>query len=132
MRSIKIVIVAFLLFATTGVFAQSKSKVIAVVNKANWCHVCQENGERVMTEVLAAFKEPQVTIAANDLTNETTKAESKAALQKLGVYNLVASERSTGQIILIDGKTKKVVNKISVAKTNDELKSAFNQAINRS
>lgn len=132
MKLFKIMIAASLLLAATGLYAQSKSKVIAVVNQAAWCHVCQENGARVMTEVLASYKTPLVTIAANDLTNEKTKEASKAELQKLGVYQLVANEKGTGQIILIDRKSKKVVNRISVAKSSADLKAAFNQALSRS
>jgi hypothetical protein len=132
MKPIKAFIVALLILGGSTLYAQSNSKVIAVVNKANWCPVCEKNGERVMTQVLTQYKEPQVTIVANDLTDEDTKAESKAALEKLGVYKLVEADNKTGQIIFIDRKNKKVINKISVAKSNDELKKAFDQAIRRS
>jgi thiol-disulfide isomerase/thioredoxin len=132
MQAFKVFIVALFVLASSGIYAQSNSKVIAIVNKADWCGTCQKHGERVMTQVLGDYQEPQVTIAANDLTNESTKAESKVSLEKLGVYELVKNENKTGEIILIDSKTKKVINRISVAKSNEELKKAFDKAIKQS
>lgn len=129
MKTLKLTFLALFAMLSTGLYAQSTSKVIAVVNKADWCSTCQKNGERVMTEVLAHYKEPQLSIAANDLTNDATKAESKATLEKLGVYDLVSTEKKTGQIILIDNKTKKVISTISVAKSTKELKQAFDLAL---
>jgi ABC-type Na+ efflux pump permease subunit len=132
MKAIKIVIVALFLFASSGMYAQSNSKIIAVLSKASWCPTCQANDDRVMTEVFTKYKASEVAVAANDLSNEKTKAESRATLEKLGVYDLVANDNKTGQIILIDRKTKKVITKISVAKSNDELKKAFDKAIKQS
>lgn len=132
MKTFKTLIAALFVMISASLYAQSNSKVIAIVNKADWCGTCQKNGERVMTQVLGDYKEPLVTIAANDLTNETTKAESKANLEKLGVYEAVANENKTGQIILINRKTGKVIEKISVAKSNEELKKAFDKAIKQS
>jgi thiol-disulfide isomerase/thioredoxin len=129
MKVVKFAFLALFVMMSASLYAQSNSKVIAVVNKADWCSTCQKNGERVMTEVLAHYKEPQLSIVANDLTNETTTAESKASLEKLGVYELVANEKKTGQIILIDSKTKKVISTISVAKSTEALKQAFDSAI---
>lgn len=129
MKALKFAFLALFVLMSSGIYAQSSSKVIAVVNQADWCGTCQKNGERVMTEVLADYKEPQVSIAANDLTNDATKAASKASLEKLGVYEVVANENKTGQIILIDHETKKVISKISVAKSTKKLKEAFDLAI---
>lgn len=129
MKALKFTFLALFVMMSSAVYAQSNSKVIAVVNKADWCGTCQKHEERVMTEVLPDYKEPQFSIAANDLTNDKTKAASKASLEKLGVYEVVANEKKTGQIILIDSKTKKVISKISVAKSTEELKQAFDLAI---
>ena len=129
MKALKFTFLALFVMMSSAAYAQSSSKVIAVVNKADWCGTCQKHGERIMTEVLPDYKEPQFSIAANDLTNDKTKAASKASLEKLGVYEVVANENKTGQIILIDSKTKKVISKISVAKSTEELKQAFDSAI---
>jgi len=107
-----------------SVNAQSKSvapKVYAVINKANWCPVCQANGERVMKDVLPACKNLKVKFLANDLTDAATTAKSTAELKKNNVYNSVKEIKSTGVILLVDVKTKKVIKQISVAKPSKEI-----------
>lgn len=131
-KVIKVLMAAFFLLAGANLFAQSNSKIIAVVNKADWCSTCQKNGERVMSNVLSKYEEPQVTIGINDLTNDETKAASKKALEKLGVYALIANEKKTGLVTFIDVKTKKIVGTISVAKSDEEIKDAFDKAIKNS
>lgn len=132
MKTIKVLMAAFFLLAGANLYAQSNSKVIAVINKADWCGTCEKNGERVMTNVFSKYKEPQVTLVNNDLTDDKTIAASKEALEKLGVYELVAGEKKTGLVTFIDTKTKKVVGTISLAKSNEEIKEAFDKAIKKS
>lgn len=132
MKTIKLVLLALAVLAGSAIYAQNNSKVIAVLNKASWCPVCQANDERVMTQVFSQYNASDVIVAANDFSNEDTKKESKESLRKLGVYDVVANDNKTGQIILIDRKTKKIISKISVTKSNDELKKAFDDAIKQS
>ncbi|CAN5414366.1 hypothetical protein BH23BAC1_BH23BAC1_42670 [soil metagenome] len=132
MKAIKIVTAALMLLASSAVYAQSNSKLIVVLNKASWCPTCQANDERVMTEVFSQYDATEVTIVANDLSNEKTKTESEATLKELGVFDLVGNDNKTGQIILIGRKSNKVITKISFAKSNDELKQAFDKAIKQS
>lgn len=125
---IKSISLAFIAMIASSVFinvkAQSKTsspKVYVVINKANWCPVCQANGERVMSEVMPACKDLNVKFLANDLTNEQTIAKSSADLKKNKVYASVKETKSTGVILLIDAKTKKVIKQISVAKPSAEI-----------
>lgn len=129
MKALKLAFLALFVMMSSGLYAQSNAKVIAVINKADWCGICQKHDERVINQVLTDYKEPQLTVAANDLTNDATKAESKASLEKLGVYKAVANENKTGQLILIDHKTKKVISKISVAKSNENLRHSIDNAL---
>ena len=104
--------------------AQTKTgtpKVYAVINKADWCPVCQANGTRVMSEVMPACKALKVKFVANDLTNEQTIAKSAAELKKNKVFNAVKETKSTGVILLVDAKTKKVIKQISVSKPSEEI-----------
>ena len=132
MRTIKVVLLALFVLASANLYAQSQSKVIAVVTKAEWCTVCQKNGERVMKEVFSNYKEPQVTISMNDITDDAKIAESKAALEKQGVYKQVAKEKRTGLITFINPKTGKVLGEISVAEPTEAIKKAFDKAIKQS
>ena len=51
MKTLKVLLVAFFaVLSSSSVFAQSSTntKIIAVLNKADWCSVCKSNGERAM------------------------------------------------------------------------------------
>jgi hypothetical protein len=125
---IKSMLLTLLVVLSTSIFlsvqAQSKAvapKVYAVINRADWCPVCQANGARVMSEVIPAFKNNRVKFIANDLTNQQTIGTSIATLKKNHVYDAVKEAKSTGVILLVNAKTKKVVKQISVAETSAEI-----------
>lgn len=125
---IKSMLFAFIAILGSSVFftanAQTKSgtpKVYAVINRADWCPACQANGSKVMNEVMPACKSLNVKFVANDLTNEQTIAKSTAELKKNKLFNSVKETKSTGVILLVDAKTKKVVKEISVTKPADEI-----------
>ena len=129
----KNVVIKSMLFAVIAILgssiffsanAQSKSttpKVYAVINRADWCPACQANGAKVINEVMPACKNLNVKFVANDLTNEQTIARSTAELKKNKVFNAVKETKSTGMILLVDAKTKKVINQISVTKPAEEI-----------
>lgn len=104
-----------LLFSAFSAFAQDSKKITAVVNKAEWCPVCQLNGEKIMKEVIPVFNQSNVHFMMNDLTNDATKADSKMMLEKGKAYKAVKKTTATGLILLIDESTGKLVGKISVA-----------------
>ncbi len=54
-------------------------KLIAVVKRANWCAVCRANGER-FGALIMPYTAKGLNIYTNDLTNDTTKANSKLEL----------------------------------------------------
>ena len=121
--AIKSMLFAFIAILGSSVFfsanAQSKSttpKVYAVINRADWCPACQANGAKVINEVMPACKNLNVKFVANDLTNEQTIARSTAELKKNKVFNAVKETKSTGMILLVDAKTKKVIKQIILRK----------------
>ena len=127
MKNLKLVIAVFLV--SLGAFAQTESKVYAVVTKAAWCPICKEHGTRVITEVLPLYKEPEVTILVYDATDNETKKASSVALESLGIDKEITKRNVTGEISFINAKTKKIISRISVAKSNEKIKNAFDQAI---
>lgn len=125
---IRSMLFAFIAILGSSVFfsakAQTKTtspKVYVVINKADWCPVCQANGPRIMSEVMPACKDLNVKFVANDLTNEQTIATSTEALKKNKVFNAVKETNSTGVILLVDAETKKVIKQISVARSTEEI-----------
>ncbi|WP_354332731.1 hypothetical protein [Pedobacter sp. CG_S7] len=106
LKKLLVVTMLFMGIAITG-FAQL-AKVIALVNKASWCHVCQENGPRFQKDIMPmAMQNKNVKIVVNDLSNDNTKAASLPMLQKAGIENFASKNTGTGMLYLIDAKTKK-------------------------
>lgn len=132
MKKIKLLFALVLMLVTVGAFAQTQTKVYAVITKADWCPTCKEHGTRVVTEVLPLYKTAEVKMLINDLTDAKTKASSKEDLKQEGIGKPMSKSNTTGEITFINAKTKKVISKISVAKSNDEIKYAFDQAILKS
>jgi hypothetical protein len=122
-------IFAFLLFSVIQISGKLNAQVIAVINRADWCHVCKENGNKVMNEIMPAFKMGEVDFIMNDLTDEKTKKSSMMSLEKVGVYNAVKKDKMTGSIVIINKKTGKEIERISVAKPTEEIKNTINKAL---
>jgi thiol:disulfide interchange protein len=115
-----VLLVALTFSAFTGT-AQEGRKIIAVINKADWCPVCQSNGEKMMKEVMPVFEQSVIQFVMNDLTNETTKTDSKVKLNEVKVFDAVKKINATGLLILVDVATGKVLEKISVAEPVEKL-----------
>lgn len=94
---------------------QTNTKVVAVINRADWCHVCQANGEKMMKEVMPVFKNSGIRFIMNDLTNDATTEKSKELLKESKVYEAVKTNTYTGLVLLVDAETGKLTGKISVA-----------------
>ena len=131
MKNLKTLITIFALFIGITAFAQDKTKVIALVTKANWCPTCKANGERMSKEVFSAYKTGELKVIANDLTDDVSKKACKKAIGEAGVAKIAEGSNSTGIITLIDAKTKKVITTISVAKTTEEIKAAIDESLKK-
>ena len=130
MKNVKTILasMAFIMLVSVTAFAANGSKVIAVVNKAEWCPVCQKNGMRAMETFKANNKDMAIQFLGNDLTNDKTKSESAKALKKVGLEKAMANYNGTGIVYFFDADSKKLITKISVAKSNDELARAMKTA----
>lgn len=115
-------------FSALNSAAQEGKKVIAVINKADWCHICQSNGDKMMKEVIPVFAESSVQFVMNDLTNDGTKADSKEKLNEVKVYSAVKKTTATGMVILVDATTGKLIEKISVAEPAQKIVMAIKKA----
>jgi thiol:disulfide interchange protein len=120
--------IALVLLVSVAAFAGNKAKVIAVVNKADWCPVCQKNGMRAMDAFKANNKDMSIQFVANDLTNDETKAKSAEELKKLGLDKAIKNYPGTGVTYFFNSETKALISQISVAKTDQELAAALETA----
>lgn len=127
MKLTKIFIILFFIFAGLNLYAQ-QTKVIAIINKASWCPVCKANGEKVMM-LMPEYMGKDITFLMNDLTDETTKKESMTELEKHNAWDFVKDYDKTGFITIVDTKSNKIIETISVSKSEQDLKDALNNAL---
>lgn len=134
----KLLLAAFLTFATLGnpLNAQENSQtisnesIIVMVNTASWCPACKANGQRIEEDVVSSYKDNEhFSIVVNDLSNKASKKASLPALEKLGIENLAKKTKTTGMIYFIDPQTKTIVKEISVTKSTEEIKQAFDSFV---
>jgi hypothetical protein len=113
MKNLKLITALFLMVMSFVSYGQETSstqsttdeiKVIAVVNKANWCAVCKANGERFGNNIMP-YATKGLTIVMNDLTNETTIAKSKADLKKSSLYKQIykTNRKGVGRMMQVCG-----------------------------
>lgn len=123
MKNLKLVfgVAVFTMLFSVSAFAQSSAKIIAVVNKANWCSVCKANEERAM----AAFKENNMDGAyqfvVNDLSNAETAKKSAMEINKLGLTKSMEPYKATGIVCLFDSKTKKPINQLLMSLSTEDI-----------
>jgi len=134
----KLLLAAFLTFATLGnvLNAQENSQtilnesIIVMVNTASWCPACKANGQRIEEDVVSSYMGNETfSIVVNDLSNKETKKTSQANLEKLGIEKLAKKNKTTGMIYFIDAQTKEIVKEISVTKSTEEIKQAFDSFV---
>jgi hypothetical protein len=151
MKSVKLITALFLMTMSFMSYGQEASptqsttvepKVIAVVNRANWCGVCKANGERFGNNIIP-YATKGLAIVMNDLTNETTIAKSKADLKKSSLYKTIYETNrkgvgrmmevcgivhgknksmASGIVTFIDAKTLNVLSEASITITDLEMK----------
>ncbi len=156
MKKVKLVIATLLIATGFGSYSQmseslSDQKLIAVVNRANWCGVCKANAER-FSKVLLSYSSKGVSIYLNDLTNETTNAESKQALEKANVYETVNTiprkgmgkaleachlvkdrkqkQDVAGIVTFIDPVSHKQLKQVSIAVSDEEMNNIITKLLN--
>jgi hypothetical protein len=101
---------------------QKHSKFIAVVNRAKWCPTCKANEARIMAEVIPMVKKmDNLEIVVNDLSDKASKAESKMAIEKMDIYDIVKNKKATGVIYIVSVADKKVIKEISVSETTETI-----------
>ncbi len=132
MKTLKSILTSIMLIVLTSlsVSAQTDTKIIAVVNEAEWCHVCINNGERAMKAFQENNKDAVFQFVMNNLTNDETKTKSTAELEKLGLVKAMAEFKGTGVVYFFNADSKALISYIGISKSNEELASAMLSAQN--
>ena len=116
---------ALIALASLSAFGGTDSKVIAVVNHAEWCSVCKNNGERAQTVFMENNSDGAIRFIVNDLTSDETKSKSELELKDAGVAGAMAGYKGTGLVYFFNAETKELITKVSVSKSNEELAGAL-------
>jgi hypothetical protein len=79
-----------------------------------------------VAEVIPAVKKmDNVEIVLNDLSDKTTKTESKIAIEKMNIYAIVKNKKATGVIYLVSVSDKKIVKEMYVSESTDNIFNAI-------
>lgn len=107
-----------------------EKKVIVMVNTADWCPACKANGPRVEKNIISEYsKNSKCQIVVNNMTDDKTKAASKKDCENAGITDVASANKGTGVIYFIDSETKEIISQISVTKSDEEIKKAFDEAL---
>jgi len=117
------------LFVNCNLFSQTTPQVIAVINQADWCKVCQGNKNKIQEIFNADSISNELIVLINDKTNDVTKNSSKDKLVEQGVYETMSTHKNTGSIYFINAETKITINQVSVAKPKADIKRAMDIAL---
>ncbi|MGH2624293.1 MAG: hypothetical protein ACRDE7_11550 [Sphingobacterium sp.] len=115
----------FTILFSVNAFAQSSPKIIAVINKANWCSVCKANEERAMAAFKENNKDGAYQFVVNDLSNAETAKKSTVAINQLGLTKLMEPYQATGIVCLFDAKTKKPINQLLMSLSFEDIRRAM-------
>jgi len=113
------------LLVSVSLLAQSEAKVIAVVNKADWCSVCKANGDRAMATFMESNKDGSILFVGNNVTDENTEKKSAEDLKKYGLEKVMDNYTGTGVAYFFNPKTKKLVTQISISEADNKLAEAI-------
>jgi len=123
MKNLKLVVASsiFTILFSVNAFAQSSPKIIAVINKANWCSVCKANEERAMAAFNENNKDGAYQFVVNDLSNAETAKKSAGKINQLGLTKLMEPYQATGIVCLFDAKTKKPINQLLMSLSSEDI-----------
>ncbi len=113
---------AFMLQPAVTQAKSTSPQLIAVGFHADWCGKCKQMAPSAM-KTMADYKgDKTVKFVDFDLTNDTTKAQSAKLAARNGLTPIWNSYQKTGFILLVDGKTRKVIDTIVATDSQKDMK----------
>ncbi len=122
------ILILSLLFAVINVSLMSAGEnedaapeIIAVKFHADWCGSCKAMGN-VFEELQAKFDTKPVLYVTLDHTRDFNRKQSKFLAESLGLGDVWKQNNGkTGFILLVDGKTRKVITRLKSTQTLKEM-----------
>ena len=117
-------------FAFVANAQKVQPKIIALLTKASWFYVCQANGPRFMKDVMPNITDNKdVKMIINDLSDKKTIAISRRILQKADIYDFAEKNPATGMLYFFNAEKKKLLSKVSLAQSSEEIEKAYQKAL---
>jgi thiol-disulfide isomerase/thioredoxin len=105
------------------------SDIIAVKFHADWCGFCTAMGD-VFIDLENKFDGKPVLFVTLDLTSVTTLNRTKLRVSALGIEDAyTANEDTTGFILLLDGETRTIVDRLTSELTLNEMQAALDKSM---
>lgn len=76
-----------------------------------------------------AMANKNVQIVMNDLSDAKTKEASMPMLKKAKMSQFAKTHTETGMLFFVDARTKKLISKVSLAKSDENIKKVFMNAL---
>lgn len=121
----KIILILFAAISTALTLSSYKltddTKVVAIVNKADWCSICKAYAGRTVATFTENNNDNYFQFIVNDITNEDTKKISKTAIKKVGLEKTLEGSLAAGVLSFYDVKTKTLLAQVTVANSAEEV-----------
>mgnify|MGYP000226893712 CR=1 FL=1 len=121
----KTILILFAVVSTAITFSAFKPandvKVIAIVNKADWCSICKAYAGRTVATFTENNTDNYFQLIVNDITTEETKKASKPEITKAGLEKTLDGSLAAGVMSFYDVKTKALLAQVTVANTPEEV-----------
>ncbi|MEO9003580.1 MAG: hypothetical protein ABI288_02535 [Ginsengibacter sp.] len=116
----------------TATAQKPQPKIIALLTKASWCYVCQANEPRFMKDIMPIIADNKdVKLLINDLSDKKTIAMSRRILQKVDIYDFAEKNPATGMLYFFSAEKKKLLSKISLAQSSEDIDKAYQKALSK-
>jgi thiol-disulfide isomerase/thioredoxin len=116
------------LIVSVSLMAQPELKVIAVLNKADWCPVCRAHDKRAIPALIENNTDGAVKFVVYDQSNDQTTEKTAEDLKTVGLEHAIEKHDGAGMVSFFNYKTKAYISQISFAESNDKLTEALNLA----
>lgn len=92
--------------------APAEPEILAVKFHADWCGSCKRMGP-VFEDLRNKYDGKPILFVELDLTNGTTRSQAEYLASALGFGDVYAQNQGTGFILLLDGKSRKQLAKLT-------------------
>ena len=127
-------LLSFALLATTALPAAAAAPeapgLIAVKFHADWCGSCKQMGT-AFEDLRNKFDGKPVLFVVLDRTTVTPTPQSALHASALGIAEVYEANPGTGFILLLDGKTREVSEKLGASLTLKEMSASLQEALSK-